>query len=180
MTDATPSPETPKRSRTPLWVRLLLFVSLAFNLAVIGIVSGAMFGRDDRPARISRELGLGPYLWALESDRRQSLQSAARDRRDEVNSSRREWRHAYAESLQALRADPFDAMLFRNSVARQAELASRGRDMGLDILLAEVSDMTPGERRAFADELERRMRLFGRNADRNKGQPAKPPHPPRN
>ena len=75
-----PAAPAPSRRRTPGWVRITLFVSLALNLAVVGAVGGAFFkfqSRDERPARdrptphgIARSDDLGTEAMSLVADQR--------------------------------------------------------------------------------------------------------------
>ncbi|MFV0359057.1 periplasmic heavy metal sensor [Tropicimonas sp.] len=191
MTDGTPTPAESNRPRCPRWVRMVLFVSLAINLAVFGLVGGALlkFSRqgDMRPSFVSRELGLGPYMFALDDEARGRLIAAAGGRKDDLRRHRGEWAGAVQQSLAVLRADPFDAARFRQSLAQQADLAARGRDVGQDVLVEQIAGMSREERAAFADRLERVIR-FGPKRHGDKGRDghsgrgdfdtAPPPPPP--
>ncbi|PRY24910.1 putative membrane protein [Aliiruegeria haliotis] len=169
----THGPQTPDptRRRSPVWMRVVLFVSLALNLAILGLVGGAVSGTwrhdEDRPIRISRELGLGPYLMALEKDDRRAILKASRARKDSLREGRNAWRQAFAESLAVLRSDPFDAMRMADLLEIQNRQAISGWRLGQDILVARLGEMSPEARRAFADDLENGIR--GR--DWRKGEP---------
>jgi hypothetical protein len=56
-----------------------------------------------------------------------------------------------------LRADPFDAEALRNVVANQGDRMAARLALGQDLILARIAAMTPAERAAFADRLERRL-----------------------
>jgi len=68
--------ETPKRK----WSvgRIVLILSLALNLLVVGLVAGALLHRHqlpDRPPRIA-DLGFGPYVRSLSREDREALGTA--------------------------------------------------------------------------------------------------------
>lgn len=172
MTQAMPSPDTDARPRRRIWLRVLLFVSLAINLAVAGLVGGAVLNAtrdgDARPARISRELGLGPYIFAMEADDRRALQEASRLRKGDLRQSRTNWQQAFHDSLEVLRAEPFDPDRFRELVVLQSDLAAEGRKIGQEILVVQVSRMSHDARARFADKLEQSAK-FGRRAPDPRG-----------
>ncbi|MFD0978313.1 periplasmic heavy metal sensor [Tropicimonas aquimaris] len=172
MTENSPTPATPQNApRSRLWLRVLLFVSLALNLAVAGVVLGTVLQvrkvEDARPDRITRELGLGPFLFALDEENRKALRDASRNRDKDLAAGRAEWRDALRESILLLRQEPFDRERFLHLVQRQAEIAARGRMIGQEELTLRLAAMSPEERNAFADRLERTMR-FGERSDKAK------------
>jgi uncharacterized membrane protein len=178
MTETPPSAGPEPRPKRRFWLRALLFVSLALNLAVIGVVGGAMLGkskRDDAPARVSRELGLGPFLAAMEQADRQVLYKMTRERSGDLKAGRSQWRAAFDESFEVLRADPFDTSRMRALIAQQEQAATAGRRLGQDVLLEHLSTMTLEERRDFADRLEQAMRR-GRDGKPNDHARQPPPH----
>jgi hypothetical protein len=54
-----------------------------------------------------------------------------------------------------LRADPFQPERVRALLKRQSAAAARGREIGQDLLVARLAEMSAAERAAFADRLER-------------------------
>lgn len=161
MTQTPPTSGTPTRSSRRTWLRALLFVSLALNLAVIGIVGGTLLSRSergDRPESMSRELGLGPFLSAMEPGDRQAMYQATRARAAELTAGRSEWRAAFDASLEILRSDPFDVEAMEQQIARQEEAAAGARRLGRDALLDRLSAMSLEARRDFADHLEESLR----------------------
>lgn len=157
--------DTQPPGRMRLWLRVLLGASLALNLLIVGVALGAALKLRDRrddgrsqPTALIRDLGLGPYLWALSGEDRDALRRAADGERQKLRGNRSEMRGAFVETLAALRAEPFDAVQFRAMIARQAEIADRGRRLGLDLLTTRVAEMAPAERAAFAARLERALK----------------------
>ena len=157
-----PVPEAAPRGRG---LRIALFVSLALNLAVVGVVAGTLLdGRDRRPPpeRLVRELGLGPYLAALGESDRGAMHRGAQHRRHELRASRGALRAAFGETLEALRAEPLDLARLDALLSAQAAAANRGRALGQELLLARVAAMSPAERAAFADRLADRLHRHSR------------------
>ena len=72
-TQASPVPAT----GAPRWMKVLLAVSLAINLGVLGLVGGAALrGAGDRGWPDVREIGFGPFSDALSPQDRQELRRA--------------------------------------------------------------------------------------------------------
>ncbi|WP_157968875.1 periplasmic heavy metal sensor [Tropicimonas sp. IMCC34011] len=151
--------DTPAPSRrVPIWLRALLILSLALNLLVGGIVIGAALKDRHRPARVEGELGLGPYLSAFGQRDREALRGAAAEGRAAFRADRREMRTTFAETIEALRADPFDPARLESLLARQGEIVDRGRKRGHAIMIERLSTMDAAERAAFADRLQQAIR----------------------
>ena len=168
-----PQNETPPPRRR-IWPRILLFVSLALNLAVAGVVGGAMLKfahGDDHPRMISRELGLAPFRFAFDPAEQEQLDAMVQARSSELGIGRTEWRKTYFDALNAIRADPFDLAGFRAAMEDQAELSLKTRQVGLDIMAAQFETMTLEQRRAFVERFVDRAEKF-----RGDGPGAHPPH----
>ena len=149
-TDAAPA------GKAPRWMRVLLVVSLALNLLVVGLVAGSVLGKTRSGSRgaEAHEFQRHPLIGALaREDRREVMQQLRRDNgqpREHAKALRTRFR-AY---LEALRADAFDADAVGQLLKEQRASMGNWQD-GVDgILLQTLSDMTPEERLAYADRLE--------------------------
>lgn len=156
------SPPSPPRTRP--WVRIVLFVSLALNLLVLGLVAGAFLGfrkdgadREPRAALV-RDLGLGPYLQALSQEDRTEIRKSAHAQRPRLKGGRAQMQATFRETITVLRAEALDAERLRRLIQRQAEVADQGRQLGQDLLVARISVMSVAQRQALADRLEASMR----------------------
>jgi len=149
----------PQRSR---WMKPVLVVSLALNLAVVGLVAGALIrggpmmraemGRDG-----GRDLGLGLLAEGLSRADRLALRRAMVASNPDIANWRERAGKEFAGVLAALRAEPFDpdgllVVLEAQSGRMQARL-----DNGRRILVARIADMTAAERAEFASRLEERV-----------------------
>lgn len=150
MVDQNGIPKKPSR----LW-RIVLVVSLALNLAVVGLVVGiTASGRlGDGPPR-NFELNLGPMARALEPQERREIGKALRSDRSLRNF---DLRGRVDDMVVALQAEPFDAEVLRGLMAEQSH---RMQDLQSDAqaaLMDQIVDMTPERRAEFADRLRDEM-----------------------
>lgn len=154
--------EGEKRRR---WVLPLLFVSLAMNLLVVGVILGWILSPGGpRRAEIGPVRGLvgEPFLRALpEEQRRAMLQDVMRET-PRIRESRENLRARFEAFLGALRTEPFDAELVAGLLSQQRSVALRRQDIGEELLLQRLDAMTPEERRAYADRLESSLRRLRR------------------
>ena len=149
----SPPPATPKAGRK---LRIALAVSVALNLLIVGLVAGAML-RGGPPDRMVRDLDFGPFTEALTSEDRDALRRDFIRQAPDLRDMRRQMRDDFRSVLAALRADPFDAEALRDVVANQGDRMAARLALGQDLILARIAAMTPAERAAFADRLERRL-----------------------
>ena len=133
-----------------LW-RIVLVLSLALNLAVVGIVVGALAsGRaGDGPPR-SFDLGIGPIARALEPQERRAV---GRSLRQDQSLRSLDFRGRVNDMVATLRAEPFAADALRALMAEQAASVSDIQTKAQEATLAQIIAMTPERRRAFADQV---------------------------
>jgi uncharacterized membrane protein len=158
--------KTPQPRPSRLW-RVVLVLSLALNLAVIGVVVGsAASGRwGDGPPR-SFDLGLGPIARALEPQERRAIGRKLRedrslrdfDLRDRVN-----------RVVAALQADPFEPDVLRALLAEQSERITAVQATAQEVVVEQITAMTPERRRAFADQVLEEMSRARSQRDRSSG-----------
>ena len=146
MADQSQIPARPRR----LW-RVVLVLSLALNLAVTGVVGGAIFsGRVGEGAPRSFDLGVSPLARALSpAERRDVGRSLRRDRvmRDI------DLRGGAAGIVNTVRATPFDADALRAVLQEQAAQIATVQTKAQDAFVEAIANMTPDRRDAFADRL---------------------------
>lgn len=173
MTDpAPPRPPMPASSGLPpspaprrRWLMgAALFVSLALNLLVLGLVLGALWGRDGpmsaRTVRI--DLGTVPHVVALDERDRAALRRDWEVRGPDLRRIRAQ-RQAELEALAtAIRAEPFEpAAVTALLEAAQARTAER-QVLLLELVAARITAMSAAERAAYADRLEAAARRTSR------------------
>ena len=164
-------PETSQTStRSPLWLRGLLFVSLCLNLLVAGSVIGHLFadGPERKVPRVDR-MG-GPMTFALTPEDRHEIGKSLRAEYRAGRPSRREVLADYQSVITALRADPFDPAAVQASFDSQLEASTERIAIGQQILMDRLTAMSPEDRHRFADRLEEGL------AHRQKGERQKDDH----
>lgn len=149
-----PSPTAPRAPGRGL--RIALAVSVALNLAVVGVVAGALWRMDGdgRPPSAVRDLGFGPFAGALTDEDRRELRRAFLGRAPDLRETRTAMRQDMAAVLAALRADPFSTDGLRAALDRATARTVDRLALGQDLIFDRISAMSPEARRAFADRLE--------------------------
>lgn len=142
-------------TRPGRWLRLALFVSLAINLAVFGAVAGRFLG-DGPSMRAPRATdgAVIPYTRALSNDQRRALGRTLRDEVSKRHGKNPRLFSDYREVLDVLRADPFDQGALEQMLTAQGQRADTRRAAGQAVLTSFLAELSPEERRAYADRLE--------------------------
>ncbi|ARC89116.1 periplasmic heavy metal sensor [Rhodovulum sp. MB263] len=148
----------PRRGRNRL--SLALGLSLAVNVLLLGLIGGAFLSH--RPGGGLSDAvtmrALGPYGRALSDSDRAEIRKALRAEAPRVREERREVRQGFRDMLTALRGDTFDAERIAMVLDRQGARVQTHAGMVRQLMLDRLSAMSPEERSAFADRLERVLR----------------------
>ena len=139
-----PVPAVPATSRG---VKIALALSVALNLAVAGLAVGAWLG-DGRHHGMPRDMSFGPFSAALDDTDREQRAAA---------------RAEFETLLATLRADPFDAAALKAALAALEARNAERLDLGRSLIETRLVEMTPEERAAFADRLEKHLRRGGKD-----------------
>lgn len=134
-----------------IW-RILLVVSLAFNLLVVGVVAGAVlrFGGGDRFSGHPSRGGL-IYFREMPQAARQDIRDVAREgyhMRDAARAAQ------MAGVLDVLRADPFVAEDLRAIMASRTDAFRDNQVRMMDVWIGHLEAMSGVERREYADRVE--------------------------
>ncbi len=147
-----------KQKKSGRLQRGLLIGSLALNLLVLGVVAGTVF-KGNGPGGSQRvDLTAGPLTRAMEGERRDAVRAALRESGAFERRDRSEIRQDMQVLLATLRADEFDEVAFRDALSRQRARLQSGQNAVLDAVTAQIEEMAPEERAAFADRLEDQAR----------------------
>jgi hypothetical protein len=150
MVDQNSTPAKPSR----LW-RNVLVISLALNLAVVGLVIGiAASGRIGEGPPRNFELNLGPIARALEPQERRGIGMSLR--RDK---SLREFdlRGQVENMVATLQAEPFEPDVLRVLLDEQSARLQVMQGRAQDALIVQIVAMTPERRAEFAEQLRDEM-----------------------
>lgn len=152
--------------KTPLWLRIVLFTSLALNLLVAGVVAGVLLtgGPERRADHDRRDFG-SIYTRALDPEDRRSLRREFLSALPERGRDGAGIVAGLQPALSALRATPFDPDAFARAMANQSDRRAERDRLGREILAARIAAMSETERAAYADrvaqglaDLDRRLR----------------------
>lgn len=165
----TSGDQTPVRpTRSGRGLRWALGISLALNLAVVGMVAGAMLrdGPGMRGAMV-RDLGFGPFTEALSREDRQALRQALFERAPEIRQARQQRQEDLQALVAILRAEPFDAAALAAAMAEQEARMVGQLRLGQTVLQERIAAMTPEARRGFAERLEDGLSHGGRRSQKD-------------
>lgn len=144
---------------TPRRVKVVLVVSLALNLLVLGAVVGSVWlggerGHRANSARSADARAVGIYGHALDrADRREIGQRLRTVRQSAGRETRTELRGLALEAADVLRRTPFDKGAFSDILDRQQTVIN-GRSEIMRIALTEhVALMSQADRVAYANRL---------------------------
>lgn len=160
MSDVTERPRTGMRP----WLKVVLALSLILNLMVIGVVVGfgaKRFdddrrggGKDGRSSYERVDPALGPVGRALPSPHREAAGRAFEERVGPREDARQFLAQQLSTMVTLLRADPFDAEAFADSIEAQRRDYSMRSDVGREVVIEQIKSMSPEHRYELADRLE--------------------------
>jgi uncharacterized membrane protein len=154
MTHAPDTAPTPATSKTLRWV---LVASLALNLAVGGMMLGAVLKGGPGGRDMLRDMGFGPYDAALLPRDRDTLRKALRQKSGDLKANRAMAGADLVAVVSSLRASPFDPAALAAAMAAQQDHLSARMQLGTEAMRAFLVSLAPQERLAFADRLEQRF-----------------------
>ena len=164
--------------RAPRWMLVVLIVSLALNLVVVGSVAGAIWRLRETPpwAGVVTPNLLG-YASTLPPERRKVLWEHTAEERRHLRPFRRAVRAAREETIKVLATEPFDRERFQAAQARQAEAENEARAAVQDLFVKIADNLTPEERLAFPRWREHRRPPGTNLLDEPDHQAGEPPTP---
>jgi uncharacterized membrane protein len=136
-------------------MKVLLAVSLAINLGVLGLVGGAALrGAGDRGRQDVRDIGFGPFTEALSPQDRQELRRAFLRDGGNPRAMRQMMRSQVGTLLQVLRSEPLQEADLRAVFSQFQQRWQERLDLGQRLLADRIIAMSPDDRARFADRLE--------------------------
>ena len=158
----TPVPPASPGPTTSRGVKIALALSVALNLAVAGLAVGAWLGEGPRKG-MPRDMSFGPFSEALDDSDRKAIRRALLDRVGEFRAQREAAQAEFQILLTALRADPFDPAAMRTALASIETRNAERLQLGRTLIETRLIEMSPKERAAFADRLEKGLRRGGKD-----------------
>lgn len=161
----TQTSDTGRSSRMPRWLKAVFALSLAANLAVVGLVAGAAL-REDRSGRSRHKAppppaaaeAIGAVMYrSLDRNSRRVLRDLADGQYGNIVERRIAELNAL---LEVIRSEPLDVTVLRARIDAQTAAINEFRGAMLEVWIAELQQMSPAERAAFADKVERHVARF--------------------
>lgn len=151
--------KTPQKPRAPRWMRIAFGVSLALNLAVVGILVGTFARFAGPPSRGHGMLSYAmPYVRALPRDVQREMFRTVRSQLPEDIGGRQARRVLYGEMIEALKADPFDPGRVQSILDRQNDAAVAVQTAAHGVWLERIGAMSLEDRSVYADAVSEVMR----------------------
>jgi uncharacterized membrane protein len=153
-------PKTTSLKSPIRWGRVALIASLALNLAIAGVVGGAMLGRGehDRNGLIARDVSFGLFNDVFSERDRKELRRAYADANPNMRADRQQMREDLRTILTALRAEPFDAGVLRAALEAGASRIEARQTQGQALVLEHLAAMSVAERVEVANRLENALK----------------------
>jgi uncharacterized membrane protein len=166
------APQPPKAVKTRAWVGWALVGSLCVNLAMAGVVGGAVLrhgARHPAPPAGLDPVSLMRVMRNLPEDRRDQAREILRDHRPKFDALRPARIAARLAIADALAADPLDGAALASAldVARRSE--AEGREVIDDAFVAFVEQLSPAARARLAEEIREARRWRGRRHGGDEG-----------
>jgi uncharacterized membrane protein len=143
---------------------ILLFVSLAVNLFVMGAFAGVALTRfrPPPPQHFGQgRPGLAAAAAALTPEQREAWRQALRDQAQESAPKLRESRMVRRQAWDGLGAEPLDAAAIRADLARSRQLEQDARAAMDERMVAFAATLSPQERAAFGKAVAQRPGMGG-------------------
>ena len=144
--------DRPSQPRTARAVKILLGLSLALNLLVLGLVAGTAWRQGHGPRDRGAHAYAAPYVMALPRETRRALMRDLRSDHPRLDRAAR--RDSYAAMVAALRAEPFDPATLESVLRDQRDTAIAVQQDAQARWLGIVSRMDAAGRAAYATRLE--------------------------
>lgn len=139
-------------------LKVALFVSLALNLLLVGLIVGAMAAGHRQGGRMmARDVGFGPLTTALTREDRGALRQSFVQANPGRDADRAAMASDFSAMVAALKRDPWDQAAVMAALTRQGARSQVRFEQGRDILLAHIAKMTAAERSAFATRIEKAL-----------------------
>jgi uncharacterized membrane protein len=141
------------------WIKVAFVLSLGLNVLILGLVGGVFLrGGPPEHVRVERDisaLGLRVYFRALDEKGREEIRANVQQRKENIKAGRGVFREHLKALAGALTAEPYDHAAVAEVLSLQAGVVSNNIGVGQKVLLNQIENMTPAERKAFASGLRK-------------------------
>ena len=160
MSDALQPDAAPEPARRRRWPRVLLVVSLAFNLLFVGLMAGALWVHWHGGWGMARHHAFASsvrrLVKELPEDRRQTTEALLKRHRAELRPLRRAAHRARHAAFEAAKAAPFDADLLQQRLDQMHGAEAKMREAMGALAMDLMKTLTVEERRRFLRSVMRK------------------------
>lgn len=141
-------------------LRIVLVASLALNLSVVGLAAGwaLRHAGDPHPPRL--DMAGGPLTRALSPEDRQEIARQMREAWRAADGGRARLGDSYDALVRDLRAVPFDPAQVADRMRQHRARFAVRFEMGQEVLVRHLAEMSDEGRSAYADRLEERISAY--------------------
>lgn len=152
------------------WLGIALVLSLAINAFIVGVIATKIikirdFRRPNPPPVVDALADSNRLLRGLPKERRDELRRIVRDYRPTL----KPWRDALDEArnqlADAMVVDPLDRDRIEAALREIQAARASMRDTGRTLTIELISAMSPAERKALAERMERRKKKKKKKSD---------------
>lgn len=151
--DANPTTRTGPR----LWVRIVLVVSLAFNLLIVGTAAGiAIKGgpwQHGGPPKYMADVGVAPLVRALGKEDRRVIAREVRRQGRADGWDRKAHRQSLERMILLLQSTPFDPAAFDAELQITVEGMKSRLSYASQALVTHLSEMSDADRAGYAERV---------------------------
>lgn len=159
----TPAPGPSGLRSTPRWLSLALLASLMVNMAFLGLTTGRIWAHrhDSRWHDTRPDDGIRGLMRDLPEERREAIKSLRQKQRAEISPLREEVHRLRQEVREAMMREPMDKAALTAALARVNAARAKLAESAATGLVAIVEQLTPAERKVFAEREGRRKGRHG-------------------
>ncbi|SLN22350.1 hypothetical protein ROA7450_00830 [Roseovarius albus] len=152
--------KTPKPSGRR-WMRGVLVASLALNLLFVGAVGSAFLkhGKGHKHHAGFSKMG-GPLTHALSPEDKKKVRKKLHEAYEKNGAGFRQYKEEKAKLIAVLNVEPFDVEAARTHLDQMHDVVSSRLLQGREVLLERLVEMSPEERSAFAERLQKRHKKY--------------------
>ena len=143
-----------------VWLIILLIVSLACNLLVLGVIIGRhLSGSQPEAGATGKATHLGWLTRNLDAETLATLRHSLKERRHQARQTHKALRAAQQHLLEVIQAEPFDAGAVKAALTALREVSTRFQEVSHQHIVEILATMKP-------DDRVRVYRLLSRRATR--------------
>ncbi|MEE9454714.1 MAG: periplasmic heavy metal sensor [Paracoccaceae bacterium] len=138
---------------TPRWIKITLGISLALNIAIIGIFTGiSLHGTGGRHTNTVQ--GVALLARAMPYKFEHQLRTTLRARRDQMHTDRKAMLLSKAHMIAALAAEPFDISAVEAVLDSQRGATNNVISAGHQAIMRQITQMSLQDRQRYIENLQ--------------------------